>query len=97
MKGLCTLFGVSKQAYYKRDMAVAARKAQREAIVLAYIRDIRQKAPGIGGMKLWFMYNRDFPDGERVGRDMFYEIIDRHGLKADTRPAAPARQTRPTD
>lgn len=82
MKGLCTLFGVSKQAYYKRDMAVAARKAQREAIVLAYIRDIRQKAPGIGGMKLWFMYNRDFPDGERVGRDMFYEIIDRHGLKA---------------
>lgn len=82
VKELCALFGVSKQAYYKRDMTVAARKIQREAIILAYIREIRLCAPGIGGMKLWFMYKRDFPDGERVGRDIFYEIIDRHGLKA---------------
>lgn len=81
MQCLCALFGVSKQAYYKYNEEGAMKKAAKEAFVLEYIRSVRAKCPGIGGKKLWFMYKRDFPYADRVGRDKFEEIIDRHGLK----------------
>lgn len=42
---------------------------------------IRSKAPGIGGLKLWYMYRRDFDGNNPVGRDRFAYIIDRYGLK----------------
>ncbi len=44
---------------------------------------------GIGGMKLWYMYKRDFPDIERVGRDRFEDIVHRNGLKVRDRMRKP--------
>lgn len=73
--------GVSKQAYHKGNGVGAARRAAREAFALEYIRGVRAKARGIGGGKLWQMYRRDVPEADRVGRDKFWDIIDRHGLK----------------
>lgn len=78
---LCRLLGKSKQAYYKHNDDSTARKSALEAFALEYIRKIREEDPGIGGKKLWHMYNRDFPDKERVGRDWFEDILNRHGLK----------------
>ena len=75
------MFGVSKQAYYKFDEEAAMKKAAKEAFVVEYIHSIRAKSSGIGGKKLWYMYKRDFPNTDRVGRDKFEEIIDRHDLK----------------
>lgn len=72
---------MSKQAYHKQKGNSAARKAARESFALEYIHRIRSIAPGIGGQKLWFMYKRDFPDLDRVGRDRFEDIIHLHGLK----------------
>ncbi len=68
---LCALFGVSKQAYYKRDEANILKKVAQESFALEYIKGIRVKDPGIGGMKLWYMYRRD----------RFVEIVDKYGLK----------------
>ena len=48
---------------------------------LEFIHTIRSMDPGIGGMKLWHMYKDAFPGIDRVGRDKFEDIIDRHGLK----------------
>lgn len=48
---------------------------------MEYIRSIRRKDPGIGGKKLWYMYQRDFVGNNPVGRDRFADIIDRNGLK----------------
>ena len=83
------MFGVSKQAYHKQKGESAARKAAQEAFALEYIHGIRALDPGIGGKKLWYMYRRDFPDIERVGRDRFEDIIHRHGLKVRDRMRKP--------
>lgn len=83
------MLGVSKQAYHKQKGDVAARKAAMESFALEYIHKIRSVDPGIGGMKLWYMYKRDFPDRERVGRDRFEDIIHRHGLKVRNKMRKP--------
>ena len=74
---LCKLFGVSKQAYYKHDESRVLLKAAQEAFVLKYVCAIREKDPGMGGQKIWYMYRRDFDGNNPVGRDRFADIIDR--------------------
>ena len=72
---------MSKQAYSKCDGSTSARKAAQESFALEFIHTVRSMDPGIGGMKLWHMYKDAFPGIDRVGRDKFEDIIDRHGLK----------------
>lgn len=72
---------------------MAASKAAKESFALEFIHKIREKDPGIGGMKLWYMYKREFPDLDRVGRDWFEDIIHRHGLKVRNK----IRKPRTTD
>ena len=90
---LCGLFGVSKQAYCQYDEDVALSKAAMEEFALQYIRQIRQADPGIGGMKLWHMYRREFGCGYAIGRDRFCRIIDENGLKVRLK----VRKPRTTD
>ena len=78
---LCALFGVSKQAYYKYDENTVLARSARESFALQFIHDVRRRDPGIGGMKLWFMYRDRFNQESPIGRDCFCEIIDRHNLK----------------
>ena len=61
--------------------------------MLEYIRAIRDKDPGLGGSKLWYMYRRDFEGNNPVGRDRFADIVDRHNLKVRLR----VRKPRTTD
>ena len=49
--------------------------------MLEYVRSIRQKDPGMGGQKIWYMYKRNFAGNNPVGRDRFADIIDKHNLK----------------
>ena len=86
---LCRLLGVSKQAYHKQKGASDARKAAQEAFALEYIHAVRSLDPGIGGVKLWFMYKREFPEKETMGRDRFEDVIHRHGLKVRNRTRKP--------
>ena len=53
MPQLCSLFGVSKQAYYQYDEDAALAKAAQEGFALEFIKQVRKKDPGIGGVKLW--------------------------------------------
>ena len=87
------MFGVSKQAYYQHDESKVLLRAAQEAFVLEYIRAIREKDPGLGGSKLWYMYRRDFEGNNPVGRDRFADIVDRHNLKVRLR----VRKPRTTD
>ncbi len=86
---LCGLFGMSKQAYYKHDWDADLRRMAREEFALQYIRQIREKDPGIGGVKLWIMYCREFGGADRIGRDRFCEIFDRYGFKLRRRKHKP--------
>ena len=56
-------------------------KAAQESFAIEYVKRIRSKAPGLGGLKLWYMYRRDFDGNNPVGRNRFAYIIDRYGLK----------------
>ena len=78
---LCGLVGVSKQAYYQYDEGLALAKAAREEFALQYIKDIRKKDPGIGGVKLWHMYKSEFGCDYPIGRDRFCRILFENGLK----------------
>ena len=64
-------------------------KAARESFALEYIKDIRKEDPGIGGMKLWYMYCKEFGYDYPIGRDRFCRIIDENGLKVRTRVRKP--------
>ena len=57
------------------------RKAAQEAFVLEFVKSVRAKDPGIGGMKLWYMYRQAFDGNCPVGRDRFADIIDENHLK----------------
>lgn len=78
---LCGLFGKSKQAYYKHNNNIDLRRMALEEFAVQFISEVKAKDPGIGGMKVWAMYCRDFPDRDRIGRDRFCEIFDRYGFK----------------
>ena len=77
---MCRLLGVTKQAYYKHGDSAMMKVAQ-EAFVVEYIKGIREKDPGIGGNKLWFMYQKQFGISNSVGYNRFYDIVEKYRLK----------------
>ena len=89
VRGLCVLFGKSKQAYYQYDEDLALGKAAREEFALEYIRGVRASDPGIGGVKLWHMYRKEFSCDGPIGRDRFCRIIDENRLKVRQRRRKP--------
>lgn len=68
-------------------------RVARESFALEYIKGVRKKDPGIGGVKLWRMYRRDFKDNDPIGRDRFVDIINEHNLKVRLK----VRRPRTTD
>lgn len=77
---MCRLLGVTKQAYYKHGDSDMLKAAQ-ESFVVEFIKDIRKKDPGIGGNKLWLMYQRQFGVYRSVGYNRFYDIVEKYNLK----------------
>lgn len=69
------------------------RRIAQEEFALSYILEIRKKDPGLGGVKLWRMYKRDFTGNKPMGRDRFEALIDKYGLKLKQR----IRKLRTTD
>ncbi len=94
MSELCGLFGKSKQAYYKYDSDIYLRRMSLGEFAVQFIREIKAKDPGIGGMKIWAMYCRTFPDRDRIGRDHFCDIFDRYGFKIRRRSRARTTDSR---
>ena len=91
--GLCRLFGVSKQAYFKHDENSVLKKVAQEKFVVDYIHEVRETDRGIGGVKLWHMYKRKFGKEYAIGRDRFEDVVDRFNLKVRNR----IRKPRTTD
>lgn len=77
---LCELFGVSKQAYYKRLGAEQKHPADLDSTAVSFVRQKRAIAPRIGCKKLWVMFQKEYLGQYSVGRDRFYEIMRSHHL-----------------
>lgn len=90
---LCTLLGVTKQAYYKRK-----RREEREALgvelVVQEVLSIRAKQKRIGGRKLLHM-TEEFRAGHGItlGRDAFFEVLREHSLLVRRRRTRKPRTT----
>ena len=87
------LLGVTKQAYYKFDEGKAAAKDYLVTNALKFIREVRSIDPGIGGEKLWTMYNQEHGLFYRIGRDKFEDIINDYNLKVRKRNRVKTRTT----
>lgn len=65
------------------------RRIAMEELAVRYIGEIRKKDHGIGGLKIWIMYIREFGAASAIGRDRFCEIFDRYGYKLRRRRRTP--------
>ena len=90
---LCALLGVTKQAFYKVDEAKALFKNLLITNALKFILEVRAIDPGIGGVKLWHMYEQEQGLVYHIGRDKFEDIIDANNLKVRNRKRISTRTT----
>lgn len=79
IQSACRLFGHCRQAWYQKKKDYEAKNLTDKAIVEA-VKKIREIAPGIGCRKLWLMGQSVF-GGLMIGRDAFYRLMARNGLK----------------
>ena len=87
------LLGVSKQAFYKFDEARAQFKSMLISNALKFILEVRSIDPGIGGIKIWHMYEQEQGLVYHIGRDKFEDIIDAYNLKVRKRKRISTRTT----
>ena len=76
---ICSLFGKSRQGWYDAQQREHHGKLE-ETFVLKLVEEIRQEMPRIGTQKLHYMLGGKFNEhGIKLGRDKFYDLLERHG------------------
>jgi transposase InsO family protein len=76
---ICSLFGKSRQAWYNTQQRNAHGMLE-ETFVLKLVEEIRQEMPRLGTQKLHHMLKDKFKEHNiKIGRDKFYELLERHG------------------
>ena len=77
---LCTLFGVTRQAYYEADIQDRKTSIAR-MVVLSIVKELREDIPLIGTRKLLFQLLPHMEEhGIKMGRDQLFELLRFHGL-----------------
>ena len=61
----------------------------REKAALEFVKEVRQQAPGIRLVKLWYMYNREDRGELRIGRDKFVRFMRANDLQVRNRNYRP--------
>ena len=93
MPEVCSLFGVTKQAYYKYDEQAFQTKLLRDKIAIDYALRIRTTDPRIGCKKLYLMYAKEFAQAHPLGRDHFLRLLEQRNLKLRRRRSKVPRTT----
>lgn len=84
----CSLFGFSRQAYYK-SLSNKEESILREHVILEMVRDIRLDMPLLGGRKLYHKLCERYSWELLPGRDAFFNLLRRHGLLVRRRRQRP--------
>ena len=80
LAGLCSWFGVTRQAYYQSKHRVLQELIEQE-ILIAEIGDVRKNHKRLGGRKLFFMLEGVMKEhGIKMGRDAFFDLLRDHNL-----------------
>ena len=69
----CTLFGIDRQAYY-RKIKRRIIKQDKATLVVKMVIEIRTQMPRIGSKKLYYLLNNDLKM-LKIGRDKFIDIL----------------------
>ena len=88
--GLCRLFGVTKQAYYKTQSEAFALSSEKEMEIAVFCHAERSTDPLIGCRKLWILFVKDH---WAVSRRVFEDVLRSYGLMLKIR----RRSTRTTN
>lgn len=74
------MFGITKQAYYKRIKA-SLKKDERDAIILGMVQDLRKKHPRMGTRKLYeYIKMMTAEMNIHIGRDALFTLLRQNGL-----------------
>jgi len=73
---ICRMFGITRQAYYKRQKAMVA-SFLKEQVIVSAVRGIRQSQPRVGGRKLQRMLQKL---AFQIGRDKLFAILRKYRL-----------------
>ena len=77
---VCTLFGVTRQAYYEAEIHERKTTIAR-MIVLTIVKELRDEIPLIGTRKLLFLLGPHLEEhGIKMGRDQLFDLLRFHGL-----------------
>lgn len=77
---LCRLFGVSRQAFYRRQHN-AQRVRGHSLLVLDLVLALRREIPGLGTRKLYLLLQEPLAaSGIRMGRDKLHQLLQTHNL-----------------
>ena len=80
VKGLCTLAGFSRQAYYQEER-VRGRQAVAEDAIIELVKAQRRVHPRVGARKLCVLIEPDLREmGIGIGRDRLFALLRRRGL-----------------
>lgn len=77
---LCSLFGVSRQAYYEAEIT-ETKTSIAHMLVLTLVKELRADIPMLGTRKLLYMLMPEFEKhGIKMGRDQLFELLGFYGL-----------------
>lgn len=75
LSNACRLFGISRQAIYKREHA-DVKKQRTMSKVTAIVRYQRKDMPRIGTRKLYYLLEQEFKaNGIKIGRDRLFDFL----------------------
>lgn len=77
ISGLCRLFGVTKQAYYKGHSEAFALPHEKEVEIVVFCQAERELNPGIGCRKLWLIFSKT---SWSVSRRVFEDVVRAYGM-----------------
>ena len=75
----CSLFGYSKQAYYKKQKQLETELLSEE-IILKIVNRLRKAQPVLGGRKLYHILKTKIHPDLDIGRDKFFALLRTNGL-----------------
>ncbi len=77
---LCSLFGVSRQAFYEAELS-ERKTSIAHMLVLTFVKNLRTDIPMLGTRKLMHILTPEFAKhGIKMGRDQLFELLGFYGL-----------------
>lgn len=76
---LCSLFGKTRQAYYKKNKGNFKEQINND-LIITLVKKVREKQKRLGARKLLHIISRELPEEQLIGRDAFFDLLRKHEL-----------------